>query len=149
MRNSTIGRVVAAAAVTGASLLANVPAAHSAGNPYEGQSAYTSGCSQGARFIKSYVAYGAWGEHAAYVEVYHSDRCGTAWALAAVPHRTYNGSVVSIWNPGGPSRTVAPLSGHGYVPTAMVDDRPGIETCVGTQVYRYGQWFAWRMGFCY
>lgn len=142
-------RMAVVGAIVAATLTAGAPPASAAGNYYEGQSPYASRCSDDARWVGSYQAWGAWGDVGAYVEIYHSDRCGTAWALAAVPFSAYNGTTVSIWNPGGPSRTVAPRSGAGYVATAMVDDRPWIQTCTGTQVYRYGSWFAWRMGFCY
>ncbi|WIV57981.1 hypothetical protein [Amycolatopsis nalaikhensis] len=113
-----------------------------------GQSASATGCSQGARYLGTWRAWGTNGDVAAYVEVYHSDACGSAWLLVAVPFNAYLGTVSTIWNPGKASQPARPGAGA-WAPSPMVDDRPGVQTCFGTQVYRYGAWFQWQQHACY
>lgn len=121
--------------------------ASAAPNPWVGVYPYGSPCTQSVRHLGTYRAWGPNGEVAAYIELYHSDTCGTAWVLATSV-RPHDGSEVSIWNPGQPSQRVT-LASDTYRATRMVDDRPGVETCVGTQVYRYGRWYAWQVQLCY
>lgn len=130
-------------------MLLGTPGIAAAANPWAGVYPYGSPCTSNARQLGTYRAWGPNGEVAAYIELYHSYNCGTAWVLATTPHTAYNGSEVSIWNPGQPSQRVRLTAHSGYVATRMVDDRPGIETCVGTQVYRHGRHYQWQMQLCY
>jgi hypothetical protein len=146
-RRDLLSAVVLATAIAVA-LLGPVGPAQAAGNGWVGRNPYTTGCASGARHLGTRQAWGPSGEVAAYIEVWHSDRCGTAWLLAITTSPRYSGTTSYIWNPNRPAQAVR-LESSWYRTTMMVDDRPGMQTCLGTHVYRYGQWFAWRFHVCY
>jgi len=140
--------VLATAIAASVALIGPVSPADAAGNSWEGKNPYATGCASGARSLGTWRAMGTWGEVAAYIEVRHSDRCGTAWLLATTPHSQYSGTTSYIWNPGQPAQWVR-LENSGYRYTLMVDDRPGVQTCFGTHVYRYTHWYSWNFHLCY
>ncbi|MEV4347007.1 DUF2690 domain-containing protein [Actinoplanes sp. NPDC049596] len=114
-----------------------------------GRAPGASGCLGDQRRIDARQAWGTNGDVAAYVEVWHSNACGSAWLLTAVPFSAYNGTTSWIWNEPGTSQEVIGRVNTGFVPSPMVDDRPGIKTCFGTQVYRYGAKYTWNFYRCY
>ena len=141
-------RATAIALLTAMAITVTVNPAHAASIGWAGKDPYSTGCSSGARYLGTWRAWGPWGEVAAYVGVWHSDRCGTAWLDAIAPTSTYIGTTSYIWNPGKPAQAVR-LDSSWYRNSSMVDDRPGVQTCLGTHVYRYGRWFAWNFHLCY
>jgi hypothetical protein len=119
------------------------------GSACVGRAPGASGCTADQRRIDAQRAWGTNGDVAAYLEVWHSDACGSAWLLLAVPFSAYNGTTSWIWNEPGTSQGVVGRVGTGFVPSPMVDDRPGVKTCYGTQVYRNGAQYTWNFYRCY
>ncbi len=76
-----------------------------------------------------------------YIELRRSNGCQTAWAY--IRQSSIGGwrGVVSVWNPGQPSQTAWSLP-YGNE-TGMVNDGPGVQACVGVQVYYNGNWNRW------
>ena len=114
-----------------------------------GKSPQHENCVAGARHLGTYRAWAPQGEVAAYIELYHSDHCGAAYFMAISPMRDTEGTTTSIWNPGGPSHRVRENT-NAYQYSTMVNDIPGVTTCLGTQVYyNYGHYYQWQMHTCY
>jgi hypothetical protein len=114
-----------------------------------GKNPLTENCVTGARYLGTYRAWAPSDDVAAYIELYHSDHCGSAYFMAISPFQQTTGTTTSIWNPGGPSYRVRENT-NGYQYSMMVDDVPGVTTCLGTQVYyNYGQYYQWQMQICY
>jgi hypothetical protein len=111
-----------------------------------GKNPASGNCVTGNRYLGNYNAWAPNGELAAYVEIHHSDHCGAAWLTVTVPTQDTEGTTTSIWNPGDPSYGVT--DGF-FTDTAMVDDVPGVTTCLGAQVYYLGQYYQWQLLKCY
>ncbi len=136
--------------------IAGIPMCGSAGAPVPcwaascaGKSPQREGCVTGATHLATYRAWAPYDEVAAYVELYHSGHCGSAYFMAISPFPDTAGTTTSIWNPNGPSYRVRESTG-GYQYSAMVNDVPGVTTCLGTQVYyNNGHYYQWQMHVCY
>jgi Protein of unknown function (DUF2690) len=87
---------------------------------------------------------------AGWVYVYHSDACRTAWAewYSNTATHWFHGEL-SLWNSWNQNQKKSTSAGETWGRTAMVDDPPGVTTCVGMQVYYNGEWRRWHFGFCY
>lgn len=126
---------------------------------YYGMNPWNASCAGEAGQARRIIApagydsfYGDWvvrdksGVSAGTVQVWHSDRCRTAWAIYR-PNSGFGGEV-SIWNSVNQNQKGWSPPSAGAV-TNMIDDAPGISTCVGVQVYYQGEWRKWNMGYCY
>jgi hypothetical protein len=111
-----------------------------------GKNPTTENCTAGNRYLGNFNAWAPNDEVAAYVEIHHSDHCGAAWLTVTVPSQDTNGTTTSIWNPG--ERSYSVTNGF-FTDTAMVDDVPGITTCLGAQVYYLGRYYQWQLLKCY
>jgi hypothetical protein len=112
-----------------------------------GKNPATEGCVTGNRYLGNFNAWAPNDQLAQYIEVHHSDHCGSAWLTVTLPSTSdTEGTTASIWNPGGPSYSVKDGS---FTDTAMVNDVPGVTTCLGAQVYYYGSYYQWEQLKCY
>lgn len=80
--------------------------------------------------------------------VRHSDYCRTAWAIWYPTGSGFHGEV-SVWNSRNQNQKAWTGPGGAVSQTEMIDDAPGVRSCVGMQVYYNGQWRRWQMGFCW
>lgn len=131
-----------------------------AASGYVGQDPYSAGCASDKRKIwptQGEVSQGGavivrdkTNVLAGWVYVYHSDRCRTAWAEWATnsSFHWFHGEL-SLWNSWNQNQKNWTAAGQQGGRTNMVDDPPGVTTCVGMQVYYNGEWRRWQMGFCY
>jgi Protein of unknown function (DUF2690) len=137
--------------------IAGIPMCGSAGAPVpcwaascDGKNPATENCITGNRNLGNYNAWAPNGEVALYVEVHHSDHCGAAWLTVTLPSTgELDGTArttASIWNPGG--RSYSATAGFD-TNTEMVDDVPGVTTCLGAQVYYLGSYYQWQLLKCY
>jgi hypothetical protein len=148
LRMAALSLCVVAAFFVGATGHASARAASCYGSSCAGADPYYSGCSANASQVGStWHVNDAWGYLAAYVHVWHSNICQSLWADAVGVNPGETGQL-SVWNPGRASQTC--WWGYaGGCRTRMIDDRWGIQSCWGSQVYLYGQWNVWRYLYCY
>lgn len=151
-------RLTSRTLITGAAVVALAPflsVGAAQASTLVGQDPVTSGCADDAYTVDpppdrssngSLIVRDRSSMWAGNVRVLHSRYCGTAW----VEYDAFDdfGGEVSVWNSRNQSQKAWVEPGD-WARTAMVDDVPGITTCVGTQVYLNDRWRNWDMGFCW
>jgi hypothetical protein len=114
-------------------------------------------CASGARTItpQSGEASGSYvivrdssGVIAGRILVRHSDYCRTGWAIWYPNDARFHGEL-SMWNSRNQNQKAWTGTGGAVSQTEMIDDAPGVTSCVGMQVYYNGEWRRWQMGFCW